>query len=142
MQKFLSACAVLTLALASACGNTHRLIVQTERPGAQISIVKRGEIHTQVGPGTLSEPFEDPDMTLGSSPLTYDLPVVEAMSDANFFGASLRREKICKEVVVRVWEGGHYSESVIPVSGGGTAFLSLKNPEVNRVTLAPLGQGR
>lgn len=120
MKRFLLACAVL--ALAPACARTQKLIVRTYPEGAQVSIVKRGQLRTGghvagvVAVGT-SETYEDPEISIGTSPLTYEFRVVEEQGGLYVPGFAARQDKVCREVAIRARLGDLYGEQVVLVSG-------------------------
>src|SRR5215212_4369948 len=129
MKKLLLTCAVL--ALAPACARTQRLMINTSVPGAQVSIVKRGELRSSgrvaglVAVGA-SETFEDQPMGIGTSPLMYEFRVMEPVAGMYLPGISAHQEKICREVAIRAWSNGQYAERVVPVTGEvAEVFLQL-----------------
>jgi len=120
MKRFLLACAVLVLA--PACARTQKLIVRTDPGGAEVAIIKRGQLRTSghvAGIVTVgaSERYEDEPVSIGTSPVMYEFPVVEPQAGVFVPYIAARQDKICREVVIRAWDNGKYAEQVIPVTG-------------------------
>jgi hypothetical protein len=129
MKKHLLAVAVL--ALAPACARVQRLVVNTNVPGAQVYISKRGHLYTGgavagvVAVGT-NEPYEDPPVSLGTAPLAYQFRVEETLAGVYLPGVAAAQKKICNQVLLQAYANGQYAEQVIPVNDGvAEVFLQL-----------------
>ena len=120
MKRFLIACAVL--ALAPACARTQRLIINTNMQGAQISIVKRGELRTRgniagVVDIGVTERYENPPLVIGTGSLIYDFPVVEESGGWGVGASSVDMVRVCREVEIRAYNGAQYAQQIVPVTG-------------------------
>jgi hypothetical protein len=130
VKKLLIACAAL--ALFPACANTHRLNLRSDPDGAEISIIKKGQIQTRgkvhgiVAIGT-ADLYEDQPVVIGRSPMAYDVLVVEHQSGFRLPGiVSTSQDKVCQQVTIRATKDGRYAEQTIPVSRGEIADVYLQ----------------
>ncbi len=126
-------CAVL--ALGPACARTQKLVINTNIPGAQISLIKRGEIRTRgnvvgVIKMKLSEPYEDPPQVIGTGPMVYEFPVVEDYGGFGVVGvASANQKRICQQVEIRAFNGSQYATQTIPVTGDVAQIYLMAGPQ-------------
>jgi hypothetical protein len=118
--------------LSQGCMNMQRVIINTSTPGAQITVVKRGEIRTRnkvVGVKVRSvEQFEDLPVVVGTAPLVYDFQRVEEGGSWGF-GEIFRQDqkRVCQWLEIRATAPGQSSMQIIPVNGDDTSvFLQLQ----------------
>jgi hypothetical protein len=118
--------------LSQGCMNMQRVIINTSTPGAQITVVKRGEVRTRnnvVGVKVrMVEQYEDLPVVIGSSPLVYDFQRVEEGARWGFGDLySQQQNKVCQWLEIRATApGGQSSMQIIPVNGDDTSvFLQL-----------------
>lgn len=147
MKKLLLTCAIL--ALAPGCMNMQRVTIHTSTPGAQIVIVKRGEIRTRntvVGAIKVRsvEAYEDQPVIVGTSPMVYDFQRVE---DQGGWGIPplfwQQQKRVCQWLEIRASVPGQYAQQIIPVTGDDAAvFLPMGPPSAMPAAHAttPVGQ--
>jgi len=120
MKRFLIACAIL--ALAPACARTQRLIINTSMQGAEISIVKRGEVRTRgniagVVDIGMVERYENPPAVIGTGPMVYEFPLVEESGKWGVDDSSAQVVRVCREVEIRAFNGTQYAQQTVAVTG-------------------------
>jgi hypothetical protein len=131
MKKLLLIGAVV--ALSQGCVSMQRVVINTSTPGAQITVVKRGEIKTHdtiVGVrGRGIEQYEDPPIVIGTSPMVYDFQRVE---DQGSWGIGNiyrhQQKKVCQWLEIRATAPGMSSTQVIPINGVNTEVYLLMRP--------------
>jgi len=120
------------VALSQGCVSMQRVVINTSVPGAQITVVKRGEIRSRnvvVGVKMRGvEQFEDQPVIIGTSPMVYDFQRVEESGGG--FGNIYRNEqkKVCQWLEIRATTPGMSSTQVIPLNGVETSVFLLMHP--------------
>ncbi len=121
------------VALAPGCVNMQRVIIDTNVPGAQITVVKRGEIRTRntvVGFKTrMIEQYEDQPVVIGTSPMVYDFQRVQ---EGGGWGLGdifwQEQKKVCRTLEIRATAPGQSSTQVVPINGDDTSVYLLMQP--------------
>jgi hypothetical protein len=131
MKKLLLICAAV--ALAPGCTNMQRVVINTSTPGAQITVVKRGEIRTRnkvVGVKMrMVEQYEDLPVVVGTSPVVYDFQRVQeggGWGVGDIFWQD--QKKVCQWLEIRATAPGQSSVQIIPINGDETQVYMLMQP--------------
>jgi hypothetical protein len=108
------------------------VIINTSTPGAQITVVKRGEVRThntvagivKIG---MVEQYEDQPVIVGTSPLIYDFQRGERGGGWGFGNLFWQNQKrVCQWVEIRASAPGQSAQQMIPVNGDDTeVFLQM-----------------
>jgi len=131
MKKLLLVAAAV--ALSQGCVNMQRVVINTSVPGAQITVVKRGEIKshdTIVGiRGRGIEQYEDPPVVIGTSPMVYDFQRVQ---DEGSWGIGNiyqhQQKKVCQWLEIRATAPGMSSTQMVPINGVDTQVFMMMSP--------------
>jgi hypothetical protein len=130
MKKLLMLAAVVVLA--PGCVGMQRVTINTSTPGAQITVVKRGEIRTHGTTLGLKmrgiEQFEDQPVIIGTSPMVYDFQRVEELNRWSFGNLySQDQKKVCEWLEIRATANGQTSTQIVPVNGDDlSVFLQMQ----------------
>jgi hypothetical protein len=132
VKKLFLTCAIL--ALTPGCMHMQRVTIHTSTPGAQIVIVKRGEIRTRntvvgaIKVGTV-EAYEDQPVIVGTSPMVYDFQRVE---DKGGWGIPplfwQQQKRVCQWLEIRASSPGENGQQMIPVNGDDAAVFLQMTP--------------
>ncbi|HEY8206382.1 MAG TPA: hypothetical protein VIG99_02800 [Myxococcaceae bacterium] len=134
MKKLILTCAVL--ALTPGCIGMQRVTINTSTPGAQIVVVKRGELRTHnTVVGVLKqrsvEQYQENPEIVGTSPMVYDFMRVDEGSSWGIGGVfQQKQKKVCQWLEIRAsTPNGEYAQQLIPVNGEDTNVFLQMSPQ-------------
>ncbi len=122
MSKAVTVMVLSFLLLLSGCAATQRLNVTTSPPGAQVTLVRYGVTEAEggvpgVSVGATGERFEDPPMTLGTSPLDYEFKLEETDEEISIAGVFMKVTRKFTEGLIRAEKDGRVAERRVSFTG-------------------------
>jgi len=122
MSKFVALLVLGSLLLVCGCAANQKLSVTTDPPGAQVTLVLYGISKTEggvpgVSVGMSGQNFEDPPITLGTSPLQYEFKLVETTKELSVAGVYARVTRTFTEGLVRAEKDGRVAERRVLLVG-------------------------
>ena len=122
MSKVVTLLALSSLLLLCGCAATQKLSVITDPPGAQVTLVRYGITKAEggvpgVSVGTSGERFEDPPITLGTSPLEYEFKLEETAKELSIAGIFAKVTRTFTEGLVRAEKDGRVAERRVLFAG-------------------------
>ena len=115
MSKMVVLMTLVSLLLLCSCAANQKLSVTTDPPGAQVTLVRYGITKAEgglpgVSVGTSGENFEDPPITLGTSPLDYEFKLQETAKELSIGGVYAKVTRTFTEGLVRAEKDGRVAE--------------------------------
>jgi len=122
MSKVASVAVLGSLLLLCGCAANQKLSVTTDPPGAQITLVRYGITRAEggvpgVSVGATGESFEDPPMTLGTSPLDYEFKLEETAKELSIAGIFAKVTRTFTEGLIRAEKDGRVAERRVLFAG-------------------------
>lgn len=108
--------------LAAGCAERQKILITTTPPGAEVWMIKHGvrEVHGGARGiyGTAqTEPFEDPELYLGTSPVSFEFEIEEDEGGVYTPAGSISARKIIRDMLIRVRKGASSAERRVGVTG-------------------------
>ncbi len=115
MKRVVALLALGSLLFFCGCATTQKLRVTTDPPGAQVTLVRYGTVRAEGGApgvtvGATGESFEDPPITLGTSPLEYEFQLEETARELSIAGVFAKVTRKFTEGLVRAEKDGRVAE--------------------------------
>ncbi len=122
MIKLIAVTVISSLLLVCGCAATQKLSVLTDPSGAQVTLTRYGIAETEggvpgVAVGAAGERFEDPPMTLGTSPVEYEFKLEETDQDISIVGVYVKVTRKFTEGLVRAEKDGRLAERRVLFTG-------------------------
>ena len=122
MTKIVAVILLSSLLLLCGCAANQKLSVTTNPPGAQVTLVRFGVTEAEGGVpgasvGATGESFEDPPMTLGTSPLEYEFRLEETAKELSIAGLFVKVTRKFTEGLIRAERDGRVAERRVTFTG-------------------------
>lgn len=122
LMKTVTVLLVVVLSLLAGCAATQKITVNTDPPGAEVSLTKCGVTEAHGGfqgvvVGGTGEPFEDVPIQLGTSPLEYEFRLKETKEHFSAPGMFVKVARKITEGLIRAEKGGGFAERRVAFTG-------------------------
>jgi hypothetical protein len=122
MLRVIAVMVVASLLILTGCAASQSMRVATTPPGATVTLTRIGVTETQggivgVGAGGVGEPFEEPPISLGTSPVEYEFDLEETDEQLSLIGLFVSVKRKFTEGLIRAEKDGLAAERRVRFTG-------------------------